>query len=72
MQRNLGSSARIARLVAVLPLTACAVMAPLPLPLRLLAFGAPALYLLGTSVFARCLGYALMGRNTCPMHSRAQ
>ncbi len=72
MQRNLGSAARLARLVAVLPLALCALFAPLPLSMRLFAFGAPALYLLATSVLARCIGYTLMGRNTCPIRAGAR
>jgi hypothetical protein len=54
------------RALAVLPLAACGVMAPFSLPLRLPAFGLPALYMLFTVLSGTCLGYRLMGKSTCP------
>jgi hypothetical protein len=69
MTQNLGRWDRIARLLAVLALTTCAVGAPFTLQVRLLAFAAPAVYLLATSLFGTCLGYRLLGRSTCPATS---
>ncbi|HEX5656345.1 MAG TPA: DUF2892 domain-containing protein [Polyangiales bacterium] len=69
MIRNVGSKDRVARLVAALPMLVCSVMAPLPLAARLAAFAAPAVYLLATALRGTCLGYALMGRSTCPTRS---
>lgn len=66
MNRNVGSRDRWLRVLGAVPLAACALLAPYSLPLRLLAFGLPALYMLGTALFGSCLGYALMGRSTCP------
>jgi hypothetical protein len=66
MPRNVGNRDRLVRTLAVLPLAACSVMAPFSLPLRLLAFGLPALYMLFTVLSGTCLGYRLMGKSTCP------
>lgn len=65
MNKNLGNPDRILRLVAAVPLTACAILAPLDAPIRLVAFGVPAGYMLFTTLAGTCLGYALMGRSTC-------
>lgn len=70
MTKNLGTSDRILRLIAVAPLTACAFLAPLDAPIRLAAFGLPAVYMLFTTLAGTCLGYALMGRSTCPVAAR--
>jgi hypothetical protein len=70
MTRNLGNRARLARILAALPLLACGVMAPLALPIRLLAFGLPALYLVLTALAGSCLGYSLMGRSSCAPAAR--
>jgi hypothetical protein len=67
MTKNLGNADRILRLVAAVPLTACAFLAPLDAPIRLVAFGVPAVYMLFTTLAGTCLGYALMGRSTCPV-----
>jgi hypothetical protein len=65
MKTIVGSADRLARLVASLGMFTCAVMAPLPLVVRLLAFALPAVYVLFTAVAGRCVGYALLGRSTC-------
>ena len=67
MTKNLGTTDRILRVVAAAPLTACAFLAPLDAPIRLVAFGGPAAYMLFTALAGTCLGYALMGRSTCPV-----
>ena len=63
--KNVGTSERIARTVAALPLGACALLAPFPLPVRLLLFGMPALVLLVTALRSSCLINTMLGRNTC-------
>ena len=68
MKRNVGSSDRVARVVAAVAAIGCAVAAPLPLGVRLVAFGATGVYFAATAVFGRCLGYTVMGRSTCAIH----
>ena len=70
MNRNLGNRDRILRTIAAVALVPCAVMAPFALYVRMLAFGALAFYLLGTALFGTCVGYRLMGRNTCVLPVR--
>ena len=69
MIRNIGNVDRIARAVALVPLTACSFMAPLPLTTRLIAFALPAVYMLFTGLRGTCLGYLMMGKSTCPAAS---
>jgi hypothetical protein len=66
MRRNVGNADRVARALGALGLLTCAVMAPLPLGVRLAAFALPAVYLLLTAAVGTCLGYSLMGKSTCP------
>ena len=70
MTQNLGTKDRILRAVAVLPLSFCAVLAPLPGWIRIVALGAPAVYLLFTALAGSCLGYTLMGRSSCSIPKR--
>ena len=70
MQKNLGRGDRGARLIAVAALSTCAVFSPLPLFVRVAAFGGMAAYLLFTALFGTCLGYALLGKSTCPAQVR--
>jgi len=70
MQKNLGRGERAARLLAVVALSTCAVFSPLPLLVRVAAFGGMAAYLLYTVLFGACLGYALLGKSTCPAQVR--
>ena len=70
MNKNLGRVDRILRLVAAVPLTACAFLAPLVAPIRLVAFGLPAGYMLLTALAGTCVGYALIGRSTCPVAAK--
>jgi hypothetical protein len=41
---------RILKVLAAVPLATCSVLAPFPLPLRLVAFAVPALFLLATAL----------------------
>lgn len=66
MKRNVGTSDRVLRALGAAAMLTCSVMAPLPLVVRLLAFGLPGGYLLLTAVMSTCLGYKLMGKSTCP------
>jgi Protein of unknown function (DUF2892) len=66
MAQNLGHFDRLARLLAALPLAACAWLAPFGPAVRASAFGAPALYLVATAFGGVCLGYRLLGKSTCP------
>ena len=70
MRKNLGTVDRMLRLVAAVPLAACALLAPLIAPVRLIAFGVPAGYMLMTALAGTCVGYALMGRSTCPVAAK--
>jgi DUF2892 family protein len=70
MERNLGTSDRTLRGFAVVALLAGAIFAPLPLLVRVPAFGALAAYLLYTSLSGTCLGYALLGKSTCSAPGR--
>jgi len=69
MKRNVGAKDRLFRALAALAMLGCAVMAPLPLFLRLPIFGAMSAYLLFTAACGSCGGYALLGRSTCPAAS---
>ena len=69
MTKNLGKADRIVRTVGAIPLTTCALAAPYPLTLRLVAFALPALYLAATALIGACAFYALTGRNTCTVSS---
>ena len=70
MKRNIGKSERAVRGLAAAGLLSCSVMSPLPLPVRLAAFGATGLYVLFTALSGTCLGYALLGKSTCPAEPR--
>jgi hypothetical protein len=65
MTKNLGNADRVLRLVGATVATCCAVLAPLPLGLRLGVFGATALLLMMTALAGMCPCYRLLGRSTC-------
>ena len=67
MSRNVGLMDRVARGAAASGLLVCAGLAPLPLALRLGAFGVMGAYLALTAVVGRCVGYTLLGRSSCPL-----
>lgn len=70
MQKNVGRLDRVGRGVAALVMATCAVMAPLPIALRIAALAIPALYMAFTALRGTCLGYRLMGVSTCPVSAR--
>ena len=67
MKRNLGGLDRLFRILGACALLTCAVLAPLPLPVRIAAFGSLGAYLMFTALAGTCLGYTLMGKSTCPV-----
>jgi Protein of unknown function (DUF2892) len=70
MEKNLGKGDRAARGLAVVGLLTCSIFSPLPLLVRVPAFGVLAVYLLYTVLSGTCLGYALLGKSTCPAQAR--
>lgn len=70
MKRNVGNGDRLFRMVGGLAMVACAVMAPVPLAVRLAVFGVMGGYLLLSALKGTCLGYRLMGKSTCPIEPR--
>lgn len=72
MTRNLGRFDRLARASAGGVLVFCAALAPMSVTVRILAFGAPAAYMLFTALKGSCLGYRLMGVSSCPISKAPQ
>lgn len=70
MRKNLGKGDRALRAMAVVALLICSVFFPLPLAVRVPAFGLMAAYLLFTVLAGTCLGYALIGKSTCSVPVR--
>jgi hypothetical protein len=70
MKRNVGDGERVLRGAGGLAMATCAVMAPLPLLVRLAVFGAAGGYLLFSALAGTCFGYALMGKSTCRLEPR--
>ena len=68
--KNVGSSERIARAIAIVPLALCAVLAPFPLAARLAMFAMPALVLLWTVATCSCSINRLLGRSSCAVNPR--
>jgi len=66
MKLNVGNAERGVRGLAASALITCAFLAPLPWPVRAATFGVLGLYLMFTALAGTCLGYALIGRSTCP------
>jgi hypothetical protein len=67
MKANVGTIDRVARGIGALVMATCAVMAPLPLTVRVAALALPAVYVAFTALRGTCLGYRLMGVSTCPV-----
>ena len=67
MTKNLATWDRAGRGTAALLMATCAVMAPLPLVVRVAALALPAAYMLFTAMRGTCLGYRMMGLSTCPV-----
>jgi len=70
MEKNLGRGDRAARALAVMALLAGSIFLPLPLLVRVPAFGLMAAYLAYTALSGSCLGYTLLGKSTCPTAER--
>lgn len=70
MKRNIGNRDRLVRALGGAAMATCAVMAPLPLAIRVPTFGILGVYMLFTAVAGTCLGYRLMGKSTCPAEPR--
>ena len=68
--KNVGNADRIARLVVGLALIVAALVAPVSFAFRVGAFATLGGYTVLTALAGTCLGYRLMGRSTCPTHSR--
>jgi hypothetical protein len=66
MTKNVGSVDRVLRLLGALGAVICAVVAPLPVAVRVGVFGLLAAYMLFSAAAGTCFGYRLMGRSTCP------
>ena len=67
MQKNLAGWDRAARGVTAVLMATCAVMAPLPIAVRVAALALPAVYMAFTALRGTCLGYRMMGVSTCPV-----
>jgi purine-cytosine permease-like protein len=65
MKRNVGTGERLLRGAGGAAMATCAVMAPVPMVVRLGVFGVMGAYLLLSALVGTCLGYALIGRSTC-------
>ena len=71
MNRNVGNTDRLLRLLGALALASCALFAPLPLAVRIVAIGGMGAYMLVTAMVGTCLGYKLLGKSTCSLgHGR--
>jgi hypothetical protein len=67
---NVAGWDRVLRALGALAMVGGAVFAPLPLEVRVPAFGALAGYLVFSALAGTCFGYRLMGRSTCPLGSQ--
>ena len=67
MNQNAASWDRVGRAVAGVGMLACSLLAPLPLMVRVLAFGVGGAYMMATALFGVCLGYKILGISTCPV-----
>jgi hypothetical protein len=70
MRKNVGGTERFLRLIAAMGFFTCSVMAPLPWAVRVATFGVLGCYMVLTAISARCLGYRLLGRSTCPLEPK--
>lgn len=70
MTRNVGNGDRIMRALGGASLLTCSLLAPLPLAVRVGVLGPMGVYLLVTTLVGTCIGYALMGKSTCPGGAR--
>lgn len=70
MKKNIGNGERVIRGLASVGLLSCSVLSPLPLPVRLVVFGATGLYMLFAALSGTCAGYAMLGKSSCPAQPR--
>ena len=71
MKPNAASWDRALRAIAGCGMLLCSLFAPLPLLVRVLAFGGGGVYMLGSAIVGSCLGYRMMGISTCPVDGTA-
>ncbi|MFO0722814.1 MAG: DUF2892 domain-containing protein [Myxococcota bacterium] len=71
MTKNLGNLDRSLRILAGSGLLLAAVMAPLPLWIRAALIAPNGLYFLASALAGTCLGYRLIGLNSCPQPRRS-
>lgn len=64
MKRNVATWDRTLRLCAGLALFLCSIFAPLPLTVRVLAFGVLGCYMFLSALLGWCACYSLLGRST--------
>jgi len=69
MKQNVARWERIARTAVGIGMPVAGALAPLPLLMRLLAFGG-GIYLLATALSGTCLGYKMLGLSSCPVDRR--
>ena len=67
MKQNAAHWDRILRAIAGLAMLVASFVAPVPMLVRVLAFGMMGVYMLATALIGTCLGYKLMGVSTCPI-----
>lgn len=65
MRQNVGTTERLVRGLGAAGVITCAFMAPLAAEVRLPLFGVVGGYLLYSALSGTCLGYRLVGKNTC-------
>lgn len=67
MKKNIGTPDRVFRLSLGLVLLAAAIFSPLGLVIRII-FTAAAVFTLYEALVGWCALYALIGKNSCPVH----
>lgn len=67
MKQNAAHWDRILRAIVGLAMLVASFMAPVPMLVRVLAFGMMGVYMLATALIGTCLGYKMMGMSTCPI-----
>ncbi len=72
MKNNVGNWDRALRALVGVGLLLASVLAPLPWPqwVRLAGLGGSGVYMLLSALAGTCLGYALLGKSTCPTRSQ--
>jgi len=70
MTKNVGTLVRVFRGLGAVSMLMCSLFAPVATEIRAPVFGGLGAYLLFTSLKGTCVGYRLMGRNTCAPTAR--